>query len=875
MLGGLPGWRTSKLDGAAVSNQGGLCLAATPSGPLSLSSSDGSLGGLVLPQGLCFDRQNLLYLLNAGDSRILRFDPDVDAFRELPEVGGVGSDPRQFRNPSNIAIAGNRLCVADAGNARVQIFDVASLALTTIWQQPNWAQLEITASGQAVYVLDSSNGRVYVSRTPDGPLICLIERGDKIGRWTRLIVDLKGKLYLLDSSDPAHPVLDVGDQSEGPFADAGDVRDRFAAPSLRLDAAGRFCLPPSLARACDRSLPIPPPAPEMQLQLCPPFDRTAKRCASPKAPVPARAASCRGNLYVADREKRLVQVFTDSGRKLRNEWGPFNGNGTPVSASDADAWDPVDVAADDGIAVALDAKHQAVFRHMPGREQLRLVLVSTAQNNWLRIAAQDGLIYLYCPGQKNVQVYDCSGEAKSDVCYARVAALFEAAQPSIPSVTGLIFNQNGTAAAPVDPSSDMSGPVYLRSGAWTSIALDSQKYRCQWHRILLTVLDLPPGSKIEALTYVSDVAADVSGVDDSKWQSAGVVVAPATAAKCGTAPDSNFEFLIQSGPGEFLSLRLKLTADGYSTPIIASARIFYPRESYLNFLPATFSSDDESRVFLDRFLSIFQTEWDAIQTKVNESERYFDPDAVPGGPALESLAKNWLALPLEETWTDQQKRQLLSAAPKIYEHIGQAKGFRDYLAAYLSNITGLDLTALKETGFPAILEGFRERQFLFLSKANTANLNDGAPLWSPDILRRLQLGVYAQLGEVELVSTGDPARDIFQQYAHQFRVFLPGAWVRTATQETMLRRAIEAQKPAHTSCELELVEAHFVVGQQSTVGLDTILGALPEMRVGCGAGDDAAPSLPKRNRLGYDSVLASRGSTYATLGTKNQELVLG
>lgn len=875
LLGGLPGWRSSKLDGTAVSNQGGLCLAAGSNGPLSFVSGDGSLGGLALPQGFCFDSKNQLYLLNSSISRILRFDADLHGFRALPEVGGIGSEPRQFRNPSNIAIAGRRLCVADAGNSRVQVFDAESLALTAIWEMPEWAKLDVAALGDAFYVLDSANGRVYVSHTPNQPPIRIVEREDRIGRWTRLILDLTGKIYLLDMGDPAHPSLDVGDQSEGPFADAGDVRDRFAAPPLRVDPQGRFCLPPSLSQACNRRFPTPPPAPEIALQLCPPFDRAAKRCASPKAPLPLRTAVCRGDLYVVQREGRVLQVFTDSGRKLRKQWGPFNGDGLPVPASDDDAWDPVDVTTDGGIAFVLDAKHQAVYRHMPGREQLRLILNSHEQKNWLRIATRHGRLYLYCPGQINVQVYDCRGNPQNEVLYANVAALFEEAQPPIPSLSGLIFMKNGDPAGPVDPSTDMSGPIYLASGSWSSLPLDSQKYRCQWHRILLSVSNLPPGSKIEALTYVSDTAADASGTEDSKWQSAGIVVAPFTPPKCGTASASSFDFLVQSGQGQFLSLRLKLTADGYSTPIITSARVFYPRESYLEFLPATYSSDDESRIFLERFLSIFQTEWDAIETKINESERYFDPDAVPDGAALEFLAKNWLALPVEETWTDQQKRRLLSAAPQIYPHIGQLQGFRDYVTVYLSNITGLDLAEVKQSGFPAVLEGFRERRFLFLSKENTATLNDGAPLWSSDLVRRLQLGVNAQLGKAELVSTGDPEHDIFQQYAHQFRMFLPAAWVKTTTQETMLRRAIEAQKPAHTSYELELVEPRFLIGQQSTIGLDTFLGSLPEMRVGCSAGNGAAPSLPKRNRLGHDTVLASRGSRHATLGPTQRDLVLG
>ena len=83
---------------------------------------------------------------------------------------------------------------------------------------------------------------------------------------------------------------------------------------------------------------------------------------------------------------------------------------------------------------------------------------------------------------------------------------------------------------------------------------------------------------------------------------------------------------------------------------------------------------------------------------------------------------------------------------------------------------------------------------------------------------RLQLGVYAREGEARLVSTGDPQRDLFHEYAHRFRVFVPAGWVRTAEQERMLRRAIEAEKPAHTAYDLCLVEPRFRVGVQSTVG---------------------------------------------------------
>src|SRR5947207_12353016 len=150
-----------------------------------------------------------------------------------------------------------------------------------------------------------------------------------------------------------------------------------------------------------------------------------------------------------------------------------------------------------------------------------------------------------------------------------------------------------------------------------------------------------------------------------------------------------------------------------------------------------------------------------------------------------------------------------------------------------------------------ILEGFEQRRHVLMLRTASARLGRDASLWSPSVVRRLQLGVYSQVGEVDLVSTGDPERDIFFEYANRFSIFIPAAWIRTAKDERMIRRAIEAEKPAHAAYDLCLVEPRFRLGVQSTIGLDTIIGDLPAMALDCGPGEDAPPSLPMRNRLRF------------------------
>jgi hypothetical protein len=150
------------------------------------------------------------------------------------------------------------------------------------------------------------------------------------------------------------------------------------------------------------------------------------------------------------------------------------------------------------------------------------------------------------------------------------------------------------------------------------------------------------------------------------------------------------------------------------------------------------------------------------------------------------------------------------------------------------------LTAAQQGPYPVIIEGYRERARATLPSGDV--LAAGLPLWSAAVVRRLQLDVFATEGEVALISTGDPRRDLYHAHAHRFRVVVPAAWVRDEAAERMLRRAIDAEKPAHTAYELRLLPSRLVVGAQSTIGVDTILGRRPPLQLNRAAlGESALP----------------------------------
>jgi phage tail-like protein len=890
LLSGQTDWRrlTLAAEHTGVSSANGVALGGLADGPLALASADGSLGGLVLPRGFALDAELRVHLLVPDGWVVKRFAPSADAFEVLPAIGGPGSEPRRFLCPMNIAIVGDRLIVADLGNQRVQVFSLRTGALLDLLAVRGWIPYDVAAHAGEVYILDRAQDRVFRHRPYPGRLDVILRAQTPGEMWTRLALDRDGRLYLLRPGPPASLVayerrLVDGRETWQPgatFTDPGDVRERFEPPPIMFEVdgsssgaaatafpAGRFCLPATLRRECRRALPTRRVLPESPLA-------GAVSSARPRQLAVHRTAASGDRLYVVDAAARRVRLYVDGGRVLRREWGPWDRAGRPVPPTHEDAWDPIDVAAHGECAYVLDAKYGRVWQHRVGRETLRLLFVDPTMvedpdrdNRWTRIAVDgDGCIRLLdTAGQApTVERYDVDGNPRGTT--ADVGELFADNRGAVPDdgLRGRVFDRNGEPQI-VDPTRPSARPLFERRGTWISAALDSRIHRCAWHRIRLSLSDLPPGCRVHVSTYASADGTARPPRERAEWQPSMTITAPPQAPP---GDDGRFpwrgEGLVQSREGQFLWIWLDLEGDAYRTPVVEEIRIEYPRESLLELLPAVFSADQESRRFLERFLAVFHAEFERFDHAIETMAGLFDPAAVPAGPFLAFLAR-WLALPLEGEWNDEQNRKLLAAAPRVYPRRGRPDGLRDLLAVYLSNFSGLTLEDVATLGFPRLLEGFQERNHLLLGDPGSSTLGGAVPLWGPARVGRLRLDHDTSGGENELVGVGDPERDVFHAYAHRFRVYVPAAWVPSERAEAMLRRVLDAEKPAHTSYELCLVPSRFQVGVQSTVGVDTIVGDFPIMRLGCAPEEDRAPSAGPRNALNRSTILGA-GPTRGRFG---------
>jgi phage tail-like protein len=591
---------------------------------------------------------------------------------------------------------------------------------------------------------------------------------------------------------------------------------------------------------------------------------------------PAQIAIAGTNLYVADPEAHRVQVFDLVTLALRYVW------------DDRD-WLPQDVAASRQSAYILDRANGRVYRHRPGIDRLqKIVDLSERKQCWTRVAVdRHERLYLYNSVRHALEIFaeavrgrwvfqrevDDAGDvresfdppaitldAKGRFCLPASLRAELGRKLQIPPRNCCYFDRTTAEVARVEPGEPMGSPLYERAGTWTSTRLDSEIYRCQWHRLVIDIAHLPPGSRIEVLAFTSgDTHYDheVVVLPDEDWQRALVVDGRMQAdALASGAQQANC--LVQSREGQHFWLRVRLMGDGYDTPEVSAMRIYYPRDSYVKYLPAVFVQDEESRWFLERFLSITQTEWDDLERRIRNSAAYFDPRAVPAGDAMRYLA-GWIGLPLEGMWTDEQNRRLLTAMPALLKQRGTLGGLQRFLRVYLANLSGVDEGDQAQIGMPMLLEGYRERNHTLLDDSQEAQALEGhALLWSDSVSDRFQLDVHSTEGDARLVSVGDPDLDLFATYANRFRVYIPAAWVRSADDERILRRALDGEKPAHTDYDLHLVEPRFRIGIQARLGVDAIIGALPApttLQREPGKEPDAPLFGEPRGRLGYDTIL--------------------
>jgi phage tail-like protein len=300
-------------------------------------------------------------------------------------------------------------------------------------------------------------------------------------------------------------------------------------------------------------------------------------------------------------------------------------------------------------------------------------------------------------------------------------------------------------------------------GTYMSNALDSTMAGCVWHRLIVDA-ELPENALAEVAFAVAE--KEVQDIGELVWSP------PLINPK---------DMLIPGQKGRYLWLKIIISTKEPEdkAPVIKSLKLCFPRETYLRHLPAIYQEDSQSRNFLERYLSVFETVLANLERIIDDVPRW--SDAIGTSSEFLPWLSTWLGAVYDENWPEAKWREFLNRAAELYKQRGTPAGLRNLVKLYSGK-------------YPIIVE------------------------------RALLRCENPEFGKV---------LDKLFGCKYSFCVLVQPDQVTTEKDRKVLKRMIAVDKPAHTLGGLVVVEPRIRLDWHSYLGKNTILNE-PELDIRIG-----------------------------------------
>jgi phage tail-like protein len=226
-------------------------------------------------------------------------------------------------------------------------------------------------------------------------------------------------------------------------------------------------------------------------------------------------------------------------------------------------------------------------------------------------------------------------------------------------------------------------PEGIFKGTYFSKHVDSHIYKNQWYRFVIEG-NIPKGTMVEFSYYISDKLLDENNLKErheSKWEK----------GLCGSSAIQGEEirdalFWTES-EGQYLWFKLALVGTENLSPVISSITLYFPKVSYLEYLPSVYREDYLNRDFLDRFLAIFESLFFDIDFTIEHLSSWLDAKGTP--PEFLEWLGSWVGVSQERGKIEGKKksqetkqRKFISRAVSMYRDRGTRKGLENLIFFY-------------------------------------------------------------------------------------------------------------------------------------------------------------------------------------------------
>jgi phage tail-like protein len=363
----------------------------------------------------------------------------------------------------------------------------------------------------------------------------------------------------------------------------------------------------------------------------------------------------------------------------------------------------------------------------------------------------------------------------------------------------------------------------------------------------------PRGTKVEFHYYISEGLLEeneLRELPESKWENG----LPGSSVAQGVKKrDALFQ---TESEGRYLWFRITLVGTEKLSPEVSSVTIFFPKVSYLEYLPSVYREDPANSNFLDRFLAIFESLFFEIDFTIDHLGRWFDAAGTP--PEFLEWLGSWLAADqgrgestARKKVSEAKQREFISRAVSMYRERGTRKGLEDLIFLYTGKksiiVENLPAVCTKVTNGqdnrknnkknesqqrnnsknenPKETESPKQKKFLFFpSEEATIKLPDG------NGTEKKEISLHDILFGVENFSFCV----LFEEKLEE-------------TDMELIREIIEEEKPAHTTYKIKVLEPWFCLDGHTYLGKNTRLRR-PEFMLGKYSvlGRDTALGVEKR-----------------------------
>ncbi|MFR5601854.1 MAG: phage tail protein [Lachnospiraceae bacterium] len=298
-------------------------------------------------------------------------------------------------------------------------------------------------------------------------------------------------------------------------------------------------------------------------------------------------------------------------------------------------------------------------------------------------------------------------------------------------------------------------------GVYRSRVFDSRERQTVWHRLTMEGLFFGEAS-VEVFVYASD------SLDQEEEACLQAVF---------RKPE---DVLLHQVKGRYLWLKVIFTGQKGREPKIDRIQIYFPKDTWIGYLPEVYQNDRESADFLERYLAIFQSVYEDMTRRIEDVPALFDPGTGPREPLM--WMAQWLSVENINLWNEEQLRYLIKNGVRLYQY----RGTVGYLKEILKLYTGSE---------PLIVERHQLEPFF-----------DGGK------------------GEEELKS-------LYSSYPYEFTILLNVSQVDANNRDVILKQLVDMAKPANMECRIVPLKPYIFLGQYSYLGINSVLGQYKEFQL--------------------------------------------